>query len=185
MIGFTTEEESQKALVKDTAISETKGKTVLELYPQYGFGIAERIWRQLIIAIRSISGILTIVYLICCFFLISNRGSGSFPTDADEMVFMLTTVYSIIVPFMFYHTKKMVKLLGIKPKIFYVQIKGYRGYLFIIDEQKHWGLINNSSKNIIIKPQYDHLEWHQKGIYLEATLNNEKIIIDINGNKCL
>lgn len=179
MIGFTTEEESQKALVKDTAISETKGKTVLELYPQYGFGIAERIWKKDVKSFKCIGICFALLGLLVFCTLIADD-NAVLPLGILFIILFITSafVFFVILP------KKWAKLLALKPKIFYVQTQGYKKYCFIVDENKHWGLID-SLRNIKIKPRYNLLKWHQKGIYLEATLNNEKFIVDINGNKCL
>lgn len=53
--------------------------------------------------------------------------------------------------------------------------------LFIKDNK--FGILDVAHYKVYLPAQYDYLEWREKKKYLNATLNDRKFIIDINGNE--
>lgn len=71
------------------------------------------------------------------------------------------------------------------PKIIYIQNprltnKEYRLQMFIIDENKQWGMVDINLK-VLITPQYDKMKWINPNM-IEATKGNKTLLIDINNN---
>ncbi len=78
------------------------------------------------------------------------------------------------------------EVLELKDVADYVQAYTYSGfkkpsYKFFIKDGK-FGLLDVSAYKVQIPAEYDKLSWREKDKYLNATLNSENIIIDINGN---
>lgn len=75
------------------------------------------------------------------------------------------------------------------PRIIYIQdpFESWwlpRRYLFIVDENRKWGLVNNSYK-ILIEPQYDSMKWFKEDKLIEVLKDGKRYIVDINNNICV
>lgn len=57
-----------------------------------------------------------------------------------------------------------------------------RKYTFFV-KNNQFGVLDYAHYKVALSAQYDYLEWHTKNKYLNATVNGETFIMDINGNK--
>lgn len=81
------------------------------------------------------------------------------------------------------------RMLSQTPRIIYIQnLNKSWGlpwtYLFIVDENRKWGLVNCFFKTLI-EPQYDSMEWFKKGKLIEVLKDSKRYIVDINNNICI
>lgn len=73
----------------------------------------------------------------------------------------------------------------------YVQKYQYSGLFLPRKAKRHIFFVKNGKFGVLeyvhykvaLPAQYDYLEWHTKNKYLNATVNGETFIMDINGNK--
>lgn len=96
-------------------------------------------------------------------------------------------LFWLAVPFValtgfFANVKKLRKL---SPTLSYIQKYRFKRYLFIVDQNRKWGLIKRNYLKLYIAPQFDSMKWYKKNQILEVTKGREIFLVDIHGNKCV
>lgn len=150
MIGFTTEDECI-----DSCLHEAKQRSILELFPEYDFKIAEEEVKKykIILIFFVIIPVLWSALIVFCVTGLFSRLKKIY-TFNPKIVYIQNTIW------------------WIKP------------YSFIVDENRNWGLIDSSLK-IRITPQYDFMKWKKKGKLIEAKSGERTVLIDVNNNLCI
>lgn len=75
------------------------------------------------------------------------------------------------------------------PSILYLQKINERWwlpriYLYIVDENRKWGLVTRDFK-MLIEPQYDQMKWVKEDKFIEVLKDGKRYIVDINNNICV
>lgn len=75
------------------------------------------------------------------------------------------------------------------PRIIYLQKFNERWwlpriYLFIVDENRKWGLVTRDLK-MLIEPQYDHMKWVKEDKLIEVKSGSKTMLIDTRNNYCI
>lgn len=134
-----------------------KSKSILELYPQYDFDLAHTVFSQFsnLIVVYSVVPIWWGVLLLMLIFGIPGR---------------------------------LKRLRTRSPRIAYIQKPHFwakvRPLMFMVDENRKWGLLNQRLK-VMIEPQYDSMKWIKEYKLIEVSKGDVTYIVDINNNKCV
>lgn len=173
MIGFTTDKNNQQYARPKM---ECGNKSIVDLYPEYGFMLAVPCFkkRMCIFKYMAILGfILSPSPLLFCFM---GMGMG-----VEVFVPCISILIGSVLFLGYYWRFK--KFLAKSPKIVYIQKYGLMGYSFIVDENRHWGMVDNKL-TILIPTDYDVLKW-RKDQLIDASLGSNHMVIDIHNNVCI
>lgn len=85
--------------------------------------------------------------------------------------------------------RRLKQLRSYCPRIVYIQKTNEnwwkaRQYMFMVDENRKWGLIDHQLK-VLIPPQYDSMKWAKTNKLIEVLDGHDTYLVDTNNNKCV
>lgn len=144
--------------LKATSNPQTR-KSILEEYPEYDFEIANTVF-----------------------------------SHYSRMLFWFAVIPvfwgGLLVVFLTGAVSRLRKLKARSPRIIYIQKSNKkwhtaRQFLFVVDENRKWGLVSNKNFKMLIEPQYDSMRWIKKNKIIEVKVGNQTTTIDVNNNICI
>lgn len=134
-------------------------KSILEEYPEYDFEIANTVF-----------------------------------SHYSRMLFWFAVIPlcwgGLLVVFLLGAVSRFRKLKARRPRIMYIQKSNEkwhtaRQFLFVVDENRKWGLVSNKNLKILIEPQYDGMRWIKKNKLIEVKFGDQTMTVDVNNNICI